>query len=130
MKADGSGFCMVDTALSVIDGRWKPMLVWHLLNGSKRYGELRRNVHGISERMLARQLNQLEADRIVTRTAFAEVPPRVEYALTERGRSLAAILQQLADWAAPVDAANPVLRTRRATMRRSRPEPLALRSRS
>ena len=75
------------------------MLIWFLLDGPKRYGELRRRVEGISERMLARQLRHLEADRILTRTVFADVPPRVEYALTERGRSLATILQQLGQWA-------------------------------
>jgi DNA-binding HxlR family transcriptional regulator len=99
MKADHPESCSVDSALRIIEGRWKPALVWHLLNGSKRYGELRRLIRGISERMLARQLQQLERDGIVHRTVYPDVPPRVDYALTERGRSLAAILEQLAVWA-------------------------------
>lgn len=76
MKADGSGECSVDIALRMVEGRWKPMLIWHLLSGAKRYGELRRAVTGISERMLARQLDRLENDRLVERTVYAEIPPR------------------------------------------------------
>ena len=99
MKADGSGICSVDVALRVIQGSWKPTLVWHLLGGTRRYAELHRLVGGISERMLARQLRQLERDGVVDRRVYAEVPPRVEYTLTESGHSLAAILKQLGDWA-------------------------------
>ena len=89
----------MDVALRVIQGTWKPALVWHLLGGTRRFAELRRLVPGISERMLARQLRQLEQAGIVERRSYPEVPPRVEYTLTERGHSLAKILQQLADWA-------------------------------
>ena len=99
MKVGAPGTCSVDVALRVIQGTWKPALVWHLLGGTRRYAELRRLLPGISERMLARQLRQLERDGIVERCVYPEVPPRVEYTLTERGHSLAAILQQLAEWA-------------------------------
>lgn len=98
MKADGAGECSVDTALAMVAGRWKPMLLWYLLSGTKRYGELRRAIDGISERMLARQLDHLERDGLVTRAVYPEVPPRVEYTLTDDGRSLAVILEQLAHW--------------------------------
>jgi DNA-binding HxlR family transcriptional regulator len=97
MKADGT--CSVDVGLRVIQGTWKPALVWHLLGGTRRFAELRRLVPGISERMLARQLRQLEGAGVVDRRAYPEVPPRVEYTLTRRGRALADILQQLAEWA-------------------------------
>lgn len=99
MKVGPSGTCSVDVALDVIRGRWKPAVMWHLLSGTRRFGELRRLVPGISERMLARQLRQCERDGIVERSVYPEVPPKVEYTLTERGRSLAAILQQLGEWA-------------------------------
>jgi DNA-binding HxlR family transcriptional regulator len=99
MKAGDPGTCSVDTALRTIQGTWKPALVWHLLSGTHRYAGLRRLVPGISERMLARQLRQLERDGIVERRVYPEVPPRVEYTLTTRGHALAVILQQLAEWA-------------------------------
>jgi DNA-binding HxlR family transcriptional regulator len=101
VKADGP--CSVDVALRVIQGTWKPALVWHLLGGTRRFAELRRLVPGISERMLARQLRQLEESGIVQRRAYPEVPPRVEYTLTSRGHSLAEILRQLAEWAEEVE---------------------------
>lgn len=91
--------CSVDAALRVVGGRWKTLILWNLLSGSRRYSELRRRIPGVTERMLARQLQQLEADGIVRRTAYPEVPPRVEYALTDLGRSLAPVLQEFADWA-------------------------------
>ena len=99
MKVEPSGTCSVDAALDVIRGRWKPAVMWHLRSGTRRYGELRRLIPGISERMLVRQLRQCERDGIVARRVYPEVPPKVEYTLTERGRSLVAILQQLASWA-------------------------------
>jgi DNA-binding HxlR family transcriptional regulator len=99
VKVEGQGTCLVNVALHVVQGKWKPDLMWHLLPGTRRYGELRRLVPGITERMLARQLRQFECDGIVERRVYLEVPPRVEYTLTDRGRSLAAILEQLAEWA-------------------------------
>jgi DNA-binding HxlR family transcriptional regulator len=97
-KYDWKTGCDVEATLSVIGGRWKPILVCHLLDGKKRYGELRRLTPNATERMITLQLKELEADGIVNRHAFAEVPPRVEYELTEYGRSLETILVQMQEW--------------------------------
>ncbi|MDF1800632.1 MAG: helix-turn-helix domain-containing protein [Planctomycetota bacterium] len=90
--------CDVEATLSVIGGRWKPILVCHLLQGRKRFGELRRLTPNATERMITLQLRELEADGVLSRTVFAEVPPRVEYALTDFGRSLDPILAQMQAW--------------------------------
>lgn len=90
--------CDVEATLSVIGGRWKPVLVCHLLGGRKRFGELRRLTPNATERMITLQLRELEADGVVARHVYAEVPPRVEYEVTEFGRSLAAILELMQKW--------------------------------
>ncbi|MDJ0522456.1 MAG: winged helix-turn-helix transcriptional regulator [Planctomycetota bacterium] len=90
--------CDVEATLSVIGGRWKPVLVCHLLAGRKRFGELRRLVPHATERMITLQLRELEADDVVSRTVYAEVPPRVEYDVTEFGRTLEPILTDMQDW--------------------------------
>ncbi|MCG8458842.1 MAG: helix-turn-helix transcriptional regulator [Holophagales bacterium] len=90
--------CDVEATLSVIGGRWKPVLVCHLLAGRKRFGELRRLTPNATERMITLQLRELEADGVLTRHVYAEVPPRVEYELTGFGRSLEAILELMQAW--------------------------------
>ena len=90
--------CDVEATLSVIGGRWKPVLVCHLLNGRKRFGELRRLTPNATERMITLQLRELEADGVLSRHVYAEVPPRVEYELTEFGRSLEDILLRMQEW--------------------------------
>lgn len=90
--------CDVEATLSVIGGRWKPVLVCHLLKGRKRFGELRRLTPNATERMITLQLRELEADGVVSRTVFAEVPPRVEYDVTDFGRSLDVILHSMQEW--------------------------------
>lgn len=90
--------CDVEATLSVIGGRWKPILVCHLLGGRKRFGELRRLTPNATERMITLQLRELEADGVVSRHVFAEVPPRVEYAVTDYGRTLEAILVAMQEW--------------------------------
>ncbi|MEM6671839.1 MAG: helix-turn-helix domain-containing protein [Planctomycetota bacterium] len=90
--------CDVEATLSVIGGRWKPVLVCHLLQGRKRFGELRRLTPNATERMITLQLRELEADGVIARHVFAEVPPRVEYEVTDFGRSLEPILVQMQDW--------------------------------
>lgn len=97
-KYDWKTGCDVEATLSVIGGRWKPILVCHLLNGKKRYGELRRLTPNATERMITLQLKELEADGIISRHAYAEVPPRVEYELTEYGFTLEPILVQMQEW--------------------------------
>ena len=90
--------CDVEATLSVIGGRWKPVLVCHLLGGRKRFGELRRLTPNATERMITLQLRELEADGVVSRHVYAEVPPRVEYEVTEFGRSLETILALMQEW--------------------------------
>ena len=90
--------CDVEATLSVIGGRWKPILVCHLLGGRKRFGELRRLTPNATERMITLQLRELESDGVISRQVFAEVPPRVEYDVTEFGRSLKDILFLMRDW--------------------------------
>lgn len=90
--------CGLDATLRVIAGKWKPLIVYFLVQGPNRYGELKRAVRGVSDKMLIQQLKELEADGIVRRTDYKEVPPRVDYALTELGRSLADALAPLCTW--------------------------------
>ncbi len=89
--------CGLEAALDVVGGKWKVLILWHL-NETRRFGELRRLVAGISEKMLIQQLRELEIAGIVSRKDFQEVPPKVEYSLTPFGRSLKAALTPLCDW--------------------------------
>lgn len=91
--------CGLDAAIDVVGGKWKPLILWALhAHGRCRFGELRRHVGGITEKMLVQQLRQLEADGLVHREVFREVPPRVEYSMTELGRSLNTALLPLGEW--------------------------------
>jgi DNA-binding HxlR family transcriptional regulator len=90
--------CSIAYTLSLIGGRWKPNILWRLLGGTMRYSELKRNINGVTERILIAQLRELEADGLVQRTVFPEVPPRVEYQLTPLGLSMQSILENLSDW--------------------------------
>jgi DNA-binding HxlR family transcriptional regulator len=98
MKPRMSYGCGLEAALAVVGGKWKPVVLWRLAEGPRRFGELRRLVTGISEKMLIQQLREMEADGIVDRRDFHEIPPRVEYALTEFGASLSVALKPLCDW--------------------------------
>ena len=91
-------YCEVATTLEVIGGRWKAVLLFHLMGGTQRFGELRRKVPGITQRMLTLQLRELERDGVVRRTVYPQVPPKVEYSLTEFGRSLVPVLVAMRDW--------------------------------
>lgn len=91
--------CGLDATLRVIAGKWKPLILYFLAQGGPtRYGELRRAVRDVSDKMLIQQLKELEADDLVKRTDYKEVPPRVDYALTPLGRSLAQALVPLCSW--------------------------------
>ena len=90
--------CGLDAAIDVIGGRWKALILWALHHGPVRTGELRRSVSGISEKMLIQVLREMEADKIVHREVFHEVPPRVEYSLTPLGARLNEALLPLGDW--------------------------------
>lgn len=92
--------CPVEVAVSVLGGTWKLTLVKHLLTGTRRFNELGRLVPLANTKTLTRQLRELEEDGIIQRTVYPEVPPRVEYALTELGRSLEPIVNAMDTWGA------------------------------
>ena len=90
--------CAVEIAVDVVGGKWRPVILAHLKEGVLRYGELRRLIPGLSEKMLVQRLRELEADGLVARHDHKTTPPHVEYRLTEEGLSLAPVLQALYDW--------------------------------
>jgi len=92
--------CGLEAALAVIGGKWKCLILWHLAGAPRRFGELRKLVVGISEKMLIQELKQMERDGIVIRKDFREVPPRVQYSLTSFGGALADALHPLCEWGA------------------------------
>jgi DNA-binding HxlR family transcriptional regulator len=92
--------CPLEHTLHVLSGRWKVLIVRELLfNGTKRFGELQRALTGVSQRMLIRELKELQGHGIVHREAFDENPPRVEYRLTDKGHTLTPILAAMSNWA-------------------------------
>jgi DNA-binding HxlR family transcriptional regulator len=91
--------CPVEVTLSVIGGKWKPLILWHLYKGGvRRFLELQRIIPGITRKMLTQHLRELERDGIVARKIFNEMPLRVEYSLTKYGRTLRPLMYVLADW--------------------------------
>jgi DNA-binding HxlR family transcriptional regulator len=90
--------CPVEAAIDVIGGKWKAVILWWLHQRTWRFAELRRQIPGITEKMLTQQLRELEADGIVSRQVHATVPPRVEYSLTEYGESLKRALEAICEW--------------------------------
>ncbi|GAA1863431.1 helix-turn-helix domain-containing protein [Myceligenerans crystallogenes] len=100
-KASRSGpyICGIDAALDVVSGKWKGLVLWELhTHGVLRFAQLRRALPGVSEKMLTQHLREMEADGLVHREVYAEVPPRVEYSLTEAGASLNKALAPLGAW--------------------------------
>lgn len=90
--------CALDVTMELVGGKWKTIVLWYLRKDKKRFSELRKLIPGITEKMLSMQLRQLEKDGFVSRTVHAEVPPRVEYALTPLGRTLLPLLEEIAKW--------------------------------
>lgn len=90
--------CGIGPSFEIIGGKWKAVILWELQGGRLRFGELKRRVQGASEKMLIQQLRELARDKLITRRVYREVPPRVEYALTEWGISLNKALGPMADW--------------------------------
>lgn len=90
--------CPVEASLELFSGKGKGMILYHLLSGTLRFNELKRRIGAITQRMLTKQLRELEAYGLVHREVYAEVPPKVEYSLTETGKSLAPIILALRDW--------------------------------
>ncbi|KPC80250.1 MULTISPECIES: winged helix-turn-helix transcriptional regulator [Streptomyces] len=98
VRRPGSYTCGIDAAMDVIGGKWKVLILWALNERTLRFGELRRQVPGVTEKVLASHLRELEGDGIVHREEHAEVPPRVEYSLTPRGVALNDALEPLGAW--------------------------------
>lgn len=95
----GPYFCGIDAAMDVVSGKWKVLILWELHHhGTRRFAELRRGLPGVSEKMLIQHLREMEEDGLVHREVYREVPPKVEYSLTEDGIALNTALAPLGDW--------------------------------
>ena len=92
--------CSLTQALSVIGGKWKPLIIYSLNGSTKRFGQLDANIPGISRKVLTSQLNNLLRDKLIERKAYSETPPRVEYSLTSKGRELIPIFASIRTWGA------------------------------
>lgn len=90
--------CPVETTLTLIGDKWKVLILRDLLSGTKRFGELKKSIGNVSQKVLTAQLRAMEESGLVNRTVYAEVPPRVEYSLTELGQSLKPILDAMWNW--------------------------------
>ena len=90
--------CGVEAALSLIDGKWKGVILYHLMGGRMRFNALARRLGAVTQRMLTKQLREQESDGLIVRTVYAEVPPRVEYSLSTKGRSLEPVICALKAW--------------------------------
>ena len=106
MDANPLPVCPVETTLSLISDKWKVLILRDLLPGPKRFSLLKRSIGGVSQKVLTAQLRQMEADGLLTRTVFPEVPPRVEYTLTRLGHSLKPVLDAMRDWGEAYQAGN------------------------
>lgn len=98
--------CPVETTLTLISDKWKVLILRDLMPGTKRFGELKKSIGHVSQKVLTAQLRQMEASGLVTRTVFPEVPPHVEYTLTELGYSLKPILDTMREWGEHYKAQN------------------------
>ena len=97
-RFDCSPGCAVEAAVGLIDGKWKSVILFHLLSGTLRFSELRRHLISVTPRMLTNQLRELEDDGLITRKIYAQVPPKVEYSLSPLGHSMEPILLALKAW--------------------------------
>lgn len=91
-------FCPVEETLSVIGGKWKVVILWRLVGGTRRFNELLRSIPNITRKMLTEQLRELEQDNLIIRTVYHQVPPKVEYALSEYGRTFIPVMEAMAGW--------------------------------
>jgi len=90
--------CAMDITMHFIGGKWKTVVLWYLINGKKRFSELRRHIPEITEKMLSLQLKALEKDKFIVRKVYPVVPPKVEYSLSDTGRRIIPLLQEMAKW--------------------------------
>ena len=98
MTRNGKVKCPIETTLAVIGGKWKPLILWRLTDGVRRFGELQRLIPGVTRKVLAQQLRELERDEIIARKVYGQVPPKVEYSLTKYGLTLRRLLIELCAW--------------------------------
>ena len=98
MKVKNINNCPLTAALSVVGGKWKPLIILNLRKSSKRFGQLDYSIPQVSRKVLASHLSELVKDELITRHSYSESPPRVEYRLTEKGRELVPIFEELAKW--------------------------------
>jgi DNA-binding HxlR family transcriptional regulator len=111
---DMNGVCPLEELIKVIGGKWKVIILWRLQAGPQRFGQLRRQLSGVTQKMLTQQLRELEHDGFLTRTVFAEVPPRVEYAATPLAEKMGPLLQAMNEWSkANLPACSPAKGRRR-----------------
>jgi DNA-binding HxlR family transcriptional regulator len=90
--------CGIDVTLAVVGGKWKASILWHLAQETMRFSDLQRQFSDTTRKMLTQQLRELEADGLVHRKVYPQVPPKVEYSLTEKGKSIFPILEQMCEW--------------------------------
>ncbi|MCX7920786.1 MAG: helix-turn-helix transcriptional regulator [Clostridia bacterium] len=107
--------CSLELVLDIIGGRWKVLILWHLNQGTMRFGELKKVLSGITQKMLTQQLRELEQAQIIERKVYAQVPPKVEYSSTQYGKSLQPILHMMCDWGNEYSANILNLQTKKCT---------------
>jgi len=90
--------CSLDVSVDLIGGKWKVLILWRLKDGIMRFNELKRTIPNVTQKMLTQQLRELEEDSLINRKVYAEVPPKVEYSLTQCGKSLIPIFEEICDW--------------------------------
>jgi DNA-binding HxlR family transcriptional regulator len=90
--------CPVEAVIDLIGGKWKPLILWALRDGTLRFSQIEGALHGITQKMLTKQLRELEKDGLVSRKVYAQVPPKVEYSLTASGKTLVPVLDTLCQW--------------------------------
>lgn len=98
-SVEGGWHCPAETTLEFLSGKWRPMVIFWLMDGPLRFNELQRRLGAITHRTLSKTLKEMEADGLVQRKDYGQIPPRVDYALTDRGRSLRPVLQAMEEWA-------------------------------
>ena len=98
MDATNEYRCGVEVTLNLIGGKWKGLILWHLCQKTLRFSQLRRRIPGVTQKMLTQQLRELEKDGLIHREVYAEVPPRVEYSLTDKGNTLQPVMAEMCRW--------------------------------
>lgn len=95
---DNLNQCYINATLNVIGGKWKLLILWHLNKATLRFNELEKRIEGVTQKMLTQQLREMEHDKLISRKVYAVVPPKVEYSITDYGKSLNKVLSELNKW--------------------------------